>query len=38
MKENYLKNVKERLTKFSKFLGEKKWFAGEEVSIMSVKK
>ena len=32
MKEGYLKSVKDVIAKFSKFLGDRQWFAGENVS------
>ena len=32
MKDDYIKNVKTKITTFSKFLGDKPWFAGKEVN------
>ena len=32
MKDDYIKNVKTKITTFSKFLGDKPWFAGKEIT------
>ena len=34
MKDDYLKTVKDKIRQFSIFLGEKKWFIGEDVCII----
>ena len=31
-RDGYIKNVKQKITKFSNCLGEKQWFAGGQVS------
>lgn len=33
MKADYVKTVKDKIKQFSTFLGEKKWFAGENVCL-----
>lgn len=34
LKDEYLKNVKEKFELFSKFLGDHKWFAGEQLTVV----
>ncbi|XP_043226535.1 glutathione S-transferase Mu 5-like isoform X2 [Amphibalanus amphitrite] len=34
MKEGYLKSVKDVIAKFSKFLGDRQWFAGENLTVV----
>lgn len=34
MKDDYLKNVVSSLKRFSDYLGEKTWFAGNDVSVV----
>ncbi len=36
MKDDYLKNVKDKIVAFSTFLGEKKWFAGDNVCVLII--
>ena len=32
MRDNYLKTAKEKIKRFSDYLGEKQWFVGDKVS------
>ena len=32
MRDDYIKNAKQKIKRFSDFLGEKQWFAGGQVS------
>ena len=35
MKADYIKNVKDKIERFSKFLGDNPWFTGKNVSIIT---